>query len=159
MPRPRFELAPLSDLAPHALAPAKGETLVLWPASDRWRLPAAVSSATHWGTDAAAARTYDTVVSVGQLGTAPDVEHLLDELRPVMTSDSVLLFCEPTIASDVPTTEPPHDVTTALWRAGWTPFEVRRDRRRSGLRHAEYCWGRARLTPEYAPPRRWADSR
>ena len=153
---PRLDLAPLADLAPHALAPAAGDALLLWPTSDRWRLPAPVQSATHWDAPGAADRTYDTVVSVGQLGTAPDLAQLLADLRGVMTPDSVLLFCEPTVASDEPTTQPPHDVTTALWRAGWTAFEVRRDRRRMGLRHAEYCWGRARLTPGHAPPRRTA---
>ncbi|MEM7286393.1 MAG: hypothetical protein AAF480_08590 [Actinomycetota bacterium] len=152
----RIELAPLAKMASNALAAAAGDVLALWPAAQRRPLPRTLTSVTHLA-EHEEGHTYDTVASVGQLGVAVDLEALIARIRTAMTAESVLVFCEPTIASDQPTTSPPHDVTTSLWRAGLTVFECRRERRRVRLRTAEYCWGRARLTPDYAPPRRWAE--
>ena len=106
--------------------------------------------------DHADAARYDTIASVGQLGMADDLVTLVDRVRAAMTPETILLFCEPTVASDTPTTSAPHDVTTTLWRAGVTVIECRRERRRVRFRTTEYCWGRARLTPDFAPPRPWA---
>ena len=152
------DLSPLSKLAQHALAPATGDVLALWTTSERRPIPRTVPSITHLA-DHVEGRTYDTIASVGQLGMAHDLDALVELLKAAMTPESVLLFCEPSIASDAPTSQPPHDVTTTLWRAGITVFECRRERRRIRFRTAEYCWGRARLTPDYAPPRRWAEDR
>ena len=152
----RIDLAPLAKLAPNALAPAAGEVLALWPSGVRRPLPRTLRSVTHLA-DHPEGRTYDTIASVGQLGGAVDLAGLIERLRAMMTPETVLIFCEPTIASDVPTSSPPHDVTTTLWRSGLTVIECRRDRRRVRLRTAEYCWGRARLTPDHAPPRLWAE--
>ena len=101
--------------------------------------------------------SYDTIASVGQLGMADALAGLVGRLRALMTPETTLVFCEPTVASDVPTTAAPHDVTTTLWRNALTVIECRRERRRVRLRTTEYCWGRARLTPAFAPPRPWAD--
>ena len=142
-------------MAPNALAPATGDVLALWSAGVRHPLPRTLSSVTHLADHADAAR-YDTIASVGQLGMADDLVTLVDRVRAAMTPETILLFCEPTVASDTPTTSAPHDVTTTLWRAGVTVIECRRERRRVRFRTTEYCWGRARLTPDFAPPRPWA---
>lgn len=152
----RIDLSPLGKMAPNALAPASGDLLALWATGVRHPVPRTLSSITHLGDHAQGAR-YDTIASVGQLGTAGDLTGLVERLRALMAPETILLFCEPTVASDAPTTAPPHDVTTTLWRAGLTVIECRRERRRVRLRTSEYCWGRARLTPDYAPPRPWAD--
>lgn len=152
----RIDLSPLGKMAPNALAPATGDVLALWSAGVRHPLPRTLASVTHLD-EHAGGRRYDTIASVGQLGMADDLVGLVERLRALMASDTILLFCEPTIASDTPTLAPPHDVTTTLWRTGLTVIECRRDRRRVRLRTAEYCWGRARLTPDFAPPRPWAD--
>lgn len=152
----RIDLSPLGKMAPNALAPATGNVLALWSAGVRHPLPRTLDSVTHLA-DHADGQRYDTVASVGQLGMADDLVALVERLRSVMATDTILVFCEPTVASDVPTTAAPHDVTTTLWRAGLTVIEWRRERRRVRLRTAEYCWGRARLTPDFAPPRPWAD--
>lgn len=143
-------------MAPNALASATGDVLALWSRGVRQPLPRTLTSVTPMA-DHVEGRSYDTIASVGQLGTADDLAGLVERLRTMMTPDTILLFCEPTIASDIPTTAAPHDVTTTLWRDGLTVIECRRERRRVRLRTAEYCWGRARLTPDFAPPRPWAD--
>lgn len=152
----RIDLAPLAKMAPNALASATGDVLALWPRRVRRPLPRTLTSVTHLA-DHVEGRSYDTIASVGQLGTAPDLEELIGQLRSWMGPETTLLFCEPTIASDQPTTAPPHDITTSLWRAGLTVIECRRDRHRMRFRTAEYCWGRARLTPDFAPHRAWAE--
>ena len=90
-------------MAPNALAPATGDVLALWSAGVRHPLPRTLSSVTHLADHADAAR-YDTIASVGQLGMADDLVTLVDRVRAAMTPETILLFCEPTVASDTPTT-------------------------------------------------------
>ncbi len=141
---------PLESHAREALEAVRGRTLVLWPAPVRRRLPPEVSCTQFF--EAGPDGIYDSIVSVGQLGTASDLAGLLMRLRPHMGPESVLYFCEPTVASDTPTAQPPHDVTTSLWTRGFTVFLCRRARHRSGRHIHEYCWGRARLRSDSAPP-------
>ena len=128
------------------IARAHGRTLVLWPEPSSRQVPRASQVAFFSGL-VDLSGTYHSVVSIGQLGTAPNLGTMLTGLRPHLAAESVLNFCEPTIASDEITLAPPHDVTTTLWREGFTVFECRRFRARARLSVHEYCWGRARLTP------------
>ena len=156
MSRPPAPLEPLELHAPDVLAAASGETLVLWPSEAPHRvLSGAVTRVEHAPNDDALTVAmlgdtpgcYDTVVSIGQLGTTADLHGLVAAIRELLEPSSVLLFCEPTIADDRARPGPPNDVTGALWRGGLTVFECRRYRARHRLRTHEYCWGRARLTP------------
>jgi hypothetical protein len=146
-------LVPVAAQAAALVARATGRTLVLWDRGEPHKLSEAVVSPDHWPR---ASGVYESIVSVGHLAGAPRLDHLLDELRPHFDADTVLFFCEPTVAAEDPTPRPPHDITTSLWRAGYTVFECRRRTAGWRPRRQEYCWGRARLTPDTSPPRRWA---
>lgn len=146
-------IEPLQRHADEAVAGATGRTLALWAAGPDLLLGPAVTSVDHYGVGPLAA-SYDSITSLGQLGTAPDLTGLLVSLREVMSLDTVLFFCEPTIATDRPTPTPPHDVTTTLWTRGFTVFLCHRFQSRRGLRTHDYCWGRARLRPPGVPCRR-----
>ncbi len=146
-------IEPLQRHADEALAGASGRTLALCSEGSDPLLGRAVTSVDHYGVDPVSG-SYDSIVSLGQLGTAPDLASLLVSLREVMSLDTVLFFCEPTITTDRPTPAPPHDVTTTLWARGFTVFLCHRFRSRRGLRQHDYCWGRARLRPPGVPCRR-----
>ena len=150
----RSDTAPLGPLESHAgevVARARGRTLVLWSEVSSRQVPGATRLEFFSGV-AGLSGTYDSIVSIGQLGTATNLVTLLTGLAPHMSSQSVLYFCEPTIASDEPTVEAPHDVTATLWNEGFTVIECRRFRARARFRVHEYCWGRARLTPPLPRP-------
>lgn len=152
-PAPR---APLELHAPDVLAAAWGDTLVLWPDGTPGRvLSRAVTRVDHVPALAGAGGvgqatpvdSYDTVVSIGQLGSAAELGRLVHDIRALLRPTSVLLFCEPTAAEGPGAPGSPNDVTGALWRGGLTVFECRRYRAHHRLRTYEYCWGRARPTP------------
>lgn len=140
-------LEPLENRADQVVAQAFGRTLVMWDSDRRRQLPTAVTTAEHFDTIAALEGFYDSIVSVGQLGTSEDLPMLLGDLRRHLAPHSIMHFCEPTISSDDATSTPPHDVTTTLWASGLTVIECRRFRARRRLRIHQYCWGMARLTP------------
>ncbi len=98
---------------------------------------------------------YRSVVSVAGLANTRDLGELLHELKGHLDSDSVIHFCEPTATTDAATTVPPVDITTSFWGHGYTVFECRRLTVGRWPRRQEYCWGKARLTPETSPPRLW----
>ena len=127
-------LEPLELHAPDLLAAARGDTLVLWPEGTPHRvLSGAVERVDHLpglieagdSRGSAFPESYDTVVSIGQLGTATDLEGLVETVRRLLRPESVLLFCEPTIAENG-WAGTPNDVTGALWRGGLTGYECRR---------------------------------
>ncbi|MFV2039516.1 MAG: hypothetical protein ACC660_04680 [Acidimicrobiales bacterium] len=144
---PMPPLAPLETRADEVVAGAFGRTLVMWGPRQRRVLPAAVTSAEHFETLGSLDGVYDSVVSVGQLGTAGNLPALLGGLCAHLAPHSIVHFCEPTIAADEPTSRPPHDVTSTLWANGFTVIECRRFRARRHVRIHEYCWGKARRTP------------
>ena len=124
---------------------ASGRTLVLFPSLAAWGpLPPTVTHAVVWGSEEVSGR-FDSIVSVGQLGSAGDLAALLGQLAGHADAETRLLFCEPTITPDGPTPEPPHDVTTTMWASGWSVIDCRRYRSGRGRRAHEYVWGRARL--------------
>lgn len=142
---------PVVTHAAETVAAASGRTLMLFDPPERWGpLGPTVSEVAVWqpGIDGGApdgSVPFDSIVSVGQLGVAPDLEGLLARLDAVSTQATFLLFCEPTdLDGDV------NDVTTTLWASGWTATDTRRFRARKGLRRHEYVWGRARFSS-----RRW----
>lgn len=132
---------------------AEGRTLVIGDGADAHDTVGRLGSADRWP---AMSGVYDAVVSVGGLAAIADLGGALETLRAHLGPASVLHFCEPTVTTDRITSVGPHDITTTLWRSGYTVFECRRHTQRRALRRQEYCWGQARLTPESAPPRRWA---
>lgn len=141
-------------LATHAsdvVAAASGRTLVLYAAVDAWGpLPPTVTEVRCGLPAAEPGVVFDSIVSVGQLGSALDLRSMLGDLLAHAGDHTRLLFCEPTITSDDPTSRPPHDVTTSLWAAGWTVIDCRRFRAGRGRRAQEYVWGRARPRPAFA---------
>lgn len=150
----------LARLSVHAREHASGTTLALWAAGDAWDLPPAATPVEYLGdlrsSPSGRSARFDSVVSVGQLGLADDLGSLLVELETLMAPGCTLHFCEPTTASDDLRDSLPNDVTTALWRGGYTVFRCSRERYRYRMRTHEFCWGRARITPDTSPPRRWA---
>ena len=153
MKHPPLETDPLTRHARAALSPATGRTLSLLAADQHVYLPGSADPIQHWPDRDALTGVYESVVSAGQLGLADDLVGLLEQLSSHLDNDSVIYFCEPTRALDRRGAGLPNDVTTTFWDRGFTVFECWRDRTRSGLRKREYCWGRARLTPTFSPPR------
>ncbi len=146
MTRPLPPLGPLENHAAEVVGAATGRTLVLWGPEVEREVGGSVGSVDHLSRDCLHG-IYDSIMSVGGLGMSADLVALLDRLRPHLGPDSLLHFCEPTIASDKPTCEPPHDVTGTLWAHGFSVIKCRRFRAKQRLRIYEYCWGRARLSP------------
>ncbi len=148
-------LDPLRARTGEVVGGATGRTLALWAPGLEQEIPTA-AVVEVWRPGHELTGRYDSVVSVGGLGTTQDLAGLLRALAGHLGPAGLVWFCEPTIVRQQPTTSPPHDVTTSLWRAGYSVIEVDRAQQRSGWRRHHYCWGRARLTPPTAPPRRWA---
>lgn len=149
-------IEPVADHAAGLLRRVTGRVLLIGELPPDVPVPTALTEADRWPD---ADGRYDAVVSAGGLAATTDLAGLLGQLRDRghVASDSTVWFCEPTASDDDPTTRPPHDITTTFWRVGYTVFECRRATVRRRARRQEYCWGRARLTPPEAPPRRWAD--
>lgn len=148
--------APIDPLASHgrqALSGATGRTLSLLAVDQRSLLPSAASPVQHFHDGTALTGIYESVVSVGQLGLAEDLVGLLGSISGHSDENTLVYFCEPTRLPRSRAGGPPNDVTTTLWSRGFTVVECRRERVRVGVRRREYCWGRARLTPAFAPPR------
>lgn len=140
--------AALATHAAETVADAHGRALVLLAAADAWGpLPPTVESTLLSRDLADVDGVVDSVVSVGQLATMPDLRGWLTALLGHATAETRLLFCEPTIVTDEVTVEPPHDITTSLWASGWTVIDCRRFRSGRGRSAQEYVWGRARPTP------------
>lgn len=158
--RTRRELAARFDEMVRAMG---GSTLALWVVGGGPALPSTASPLVHHGTGPTSSgpptpdAVFANVVSKGQLGNAVHLPELLEWIATRMDADSMLWFCEPTEAAENSVFREPNDVTTTLWARGFTVIEVARLTARRGLRQLEFCWGRARLTPDHAPPRPWAD--
>ncbi len=146
-------IGPLRRHARQALAAARGRTLSLLTVDQRAYLPVAVTPVQHSQDGDGLKGVYESVVSVGQLGLAGDLVGLLELISAHSDEHTVMYFCEPTRLARSKASGPPNDVTTALWAHGFTVIECRRERTRRGIRKHEYCWGRARLTPSFSPPR------
>lgn len=151
---PAAPMAPVAAQAAATVARATGRTLVLGPLRTDHQFGPAVSDLAQWPD---ADGIYESVVSIGSLAAGPDIAALLTDLTPHVDDKSVVYFCEPTQANDSLTGEPPHDITTMLWRTGFTVFECRRLAAGRWPNRQEYCWGRARRTPPGTPPRIWAE--
>ncbi len=144
---------PLIRHAREALSRVDGRTLSLLSTNQRGYIPAAANPVQHWSDADDLTGIYESVASIGQLGLADDLVGLLERLSSHLDADSLIYFCEPTRRPRARATTPPNDVTTTLWGHGFTVIECRRERIHRGVRSLEYCWGRARLTPVFAPPR------
>jgi hypothetical protein len=90
----------------------------------------------------------DSIVSVGQLGSARDLVDLLGRLMGHAAPATDLLFCEPTFPAERPSRGAPHDVTATLWSEGWSVIDCHRYVAGSRRHARDYVWGRARPTPE-----------
>lgn len=144
---------PLIRHTREALCRVGGRTLSLLSTNQRGYIPITANPVQHWRDGDDLTGIYESVASMGQLGLADDLMGLLERLSSHLDVDSLIYFCEPTMLPRARATTPPNDVTTTLWGHGFTVIECRRERIRTGIRSLEYCWGRARLTPPFAPPR------
>lgn len=134
--------AALAMHAAEVVGEAWGRCLSLLPSADAWGpLPPTVGEVVSLDDGSG---DVDSMVSVGQLGTARRLTDLLTELLGRAAPNTELLFCEPTITADTPPIEAPHDVTNSLWATGWSVVDCHRYRVGRGRRAQQYVWGRAR---------------
>lgn len=96
-------------------------------------------------------RSVDSIVSLGDLAAAPDLDDLLGRLALRSGLDTDLLFCEPTgvgptVRDDLT------DITAGLWRCGWSVVDCHRRVVGRGRWARHQVWGRARLARVVAEP-------
>ena len=135
--------------ATEVVAGAWGRCLLLLPSIDSWGpLSPAVSEVLSLDSIEDGGRSVDSIVSVGQLGSAHDLVELLGRLTRHAAPATDLMFCEPTIPAERPSRGAPHDVTATLWSEGWSVIDCHRYAAGSRRHSQDYVWGRARPTLE-----------
>ncbi len=157
-----YHLAPMAAGAPHdralathadeIVAQARGRVLVLGTLDGHaGALPPTVVETVHVadpgsGSAEPLVGCFDTVVSIGALAAIDDLPGFLAGLAGHVHRDGVVLFCEPTVVSDLVQPHRPHDITGTFWAGDWSVIECRRFRVGRSRWARDYCWGRARLT-------------
>lgn len=127
------------------IAGARGRCLLLGPKENiDGTLPLSVTSLTEWHQYPEIDGVFDTLLSIENLASSPDLNNMLQTLLMFTHPDSLLLFCDQTATPADSEHTSRQNITGSIWENGWTIIEYSRNTIGQGKRASAYVSGRAR---------------
>ena len=122
-----------------------GNSLLLFPKENLpTQIPPAVTQLTEWPNVPTDSK-FDSILSIGNLASEPDLPQLLLELKHYLTYDSKLYFCERTKVPNGYNGSAKYDISGTFWANEWSVIRCERFRLGKSKKSPSYITGIARM--------------
>ena len=122
-----------------------GNSLLLFPRENlSTQIPPAVTQITEWPSVPTNSE-FNTILSIGNLASEPDLPHFLTELKQYLTPDSELYFCERTKVPNGYNGSAKYDISGTFWVNEWSVMRCERFRLGKSKKSPSYITGIARM--------------
>lgn len=122
-----------------------GNSLLLFPKENLpTQVPPAVTQLIEWPNVATNSK-FDSILSIGNLASEPDLPQLLLELKHYLTYDSKLYFCERTKVPNGYNGSAKYDISGTFWANEWSVIRCERFRLGKSKKSPSYVTGIARM--------------
>ena len=122
-----------------------GNSLLLFPKENLpTQIPPAVTQLIEWPNVATNSK-FDSILSIGNLASEPDLPQLLLELKHYLTYDSKLYFCERTKVPNGYNGSAKYDISGTFWANEWSVIRCERFRLGKSKKSPSYITGIARM--------------
>lgn len=122
-----------------------GNSLLLFPKENLpTQIPPAVTQLIEWPNVATNSK-FDSILSIGDLASEPDLPQLLLELKHYLTYDSKLYFCERTKVPNGYNGSAKYDISGTFWANEWSVIRCERFRLGKSKKSPSYVTGIARM--------------
>ncbi len=122
-----------------------GNSLLLFPKENLpTQIPPAVTQLIEWPNVATNSK-FDSILSIGDLASEPDLPQLLLELKHYLTYDSKLYFCERTKVPNGYNGAAKYDISGTFWANEWSVIRCERFRLGKSKKSPSYVTGIARM--------------
>ena len=122
-----------------------GNSLLLFPKENLpTQLPPAVTQIIEWPNVPNNSK-FDSILSIGNLASEPDLPQLLLELKHYLTYDSKLYFCERTKVPNGYNGSAKYDISGTFWANEWSVIRCERFRLGKSKKSPSYVTGIARM--------------
>lgn len=122
-----------------------GNSLLLFPKENLpTQIPPAVTQLIEWPNVATNSK-FDSILSIGNLASEPDLPQLLLELKHHLTHDSKLYFCERTKVPNGYNGSAKYDISGTFWANEWSVIRCERFRLGKSKKSPSYVTGIARM--------------
>ena len=122
-----------------------GNSLLLFPKENLpTQIPPAVTQLTEWPNVPNNSK-FDSILSIGNLASEPDLPQLLLELKHHLTHDSKLYFCERTKVPNGYNGSAKYDISGTFWANEWSVIRCERFRLGKSKKSPSYVTGIARM--------------
>ena len=122
-----------------------GNSLLLFPKENLpTQIPPAVTQLIEWPNVATNSK-FDSILSIGDLASEPDLPQLLLELKHHLTHDSKLYFCERTKVPNGYNGSARNDISGTFWANEWSVIRCERFRLGKSKKSPSYITGIARM--------------
>jgi len=122
-----------------------GNSLLLFPKENLpTQIPPAVTQLTEWPNVPNNSK-FDSILSIGDLASEPDLPQLLLELKHYLTYDSKLYFCERTKVPNGYNGSAKYDISGTFWANEWSVIRCERFRLGKSKKSPSYVTGIARM--------------
>ena len=122
-----------------------GNSLLLFPQENLpTQIPPAVTQLTEWPNVPNNSK-FDSILSIGNLASEPDLPQLLLELKHHLTHESKLYFCERTKVPNGYNGSAKYDISGTFWVNEWSVIRCERFRLGKSKKSPSYITGIARM--------------
>tara|TARA_B100001121_G_scaffold46725_1_gene40187 strand:+ start:62 stop:574 length:513 start_codon:yes stop_codon:yes gene_type:complete len=122
-----------------------GNSLLLFPKENLpTQIPPAVTQLTEWPNVPNNSK-FDSILSIGNLASEPDLPQLLLELKHHLTHESKLYFCERTKVPNGYNGSAKYDISGTFWVNEWSVIRCERFRLGKSKKSPSYITGIARM--------------
>ena len=122
-----------------------GNSLLLFPKENLpTQIPPAVTQLTEWPNVPNNSK-FDSILSIGNLASEPDLPQLLLELKHHLTHESKLYFCERTKVPNGYNGSAKYDISGTFWANEWSVIRCERFRLGKSKKSPSYITGIARM--------------
>ena len=122
-----------------------GNSLLLFPKENLpTQIPPAVTQLTEWPNVPNNSK-FDSILSIGNLASEPDLPQLLLELKHHLTHQSKLYFCERTKVPNGYNGSAKYDISGTFWVNEWSVIRCERFRLGKSKKSPSYITGIARM--------------
>ena len=122
-----------------------GNSLLLFPKENLpTQIPPAVTQLIEWPNVATNSK-FDSILSIGDLASEPDLPQLLLELKHHLTHESKLYFCERTKVPNGYNGSAKYDISGTFWANEWSVIRCERFRLGKSKKSPSYVTGIARM--------------
>ena len=122
-----------------------GNSLLLFPKENLpTKVPPAVTQIIEWPSVPTGFKS-DSILSIGNLASEPDLPQFLSELKHYLTPDSKLFFCERTKVPNGYNGSAKYDISGTFWANEWSVIRCERFRLGKSKKSPSYVTGIARM--------------